>query len=95
MKTDTQQHDGDAIASTDGLESVKRYNQFTWWHDRGMPRVETVIGDYDCNQITRFYRELSDEDVKMFCEGYETGWRVGVSSGRDGKAAEIRRVLGL
>lgn len=83
------------IRSKDGLESVKRYNQFTYWHDRGMPRVETVIGDFDCNIITRYYRELTDHEVAMFCDGYETGNRKGIEIGKCIKGIEIRRVLGL
>ena len=85
-----------AVASSDGLEAnVKRYNQYTYWHDDSMPRVETVIGDYDCNAITRYYRQLDDHEVKMFCDGHELGCRTGIEFGKTIKANEVKRALGL
>jgi hypothetical protein len=80
-----------AVASSDGLESVKRFNQFTWWTADG----RTTVGDYDCNQIEVFPNILDEALVIMWCHGYETGHAHGMDKGKFAKAFEIKRALGL
>lgn len=87
-----QPESGARVGSTEWLESVKRFNQFTWWHDAD---GRTTVGDHDCNQLEVFPNILDESLVIMWIHGYEAGHAHGMEKGKFAKAFEIKRALGL
>lgn len=73
-------------------QSVKRYNDFTWWVDSA---GWTTVGDYDQNKLGRWMRTLDEHEVVIWCDGYEQGHRHGIEKGKNIKAHEVKRALGL
>lgn len=71
---------------------IFKYDQFTYWSDENN---YTIIGDYDCNIIFRFYNKVSEEVAQTYCKGYRKGYETGREVGRRDKENEFKKVLGI